>query len=125
MRKLITTKFNFTFEDYGEINTMPSATILEDTMSLKEMLNRYARGLPLPESRHTPYYNPDHILPNIHALDLVDQQNLKENAILRTEELSNQLQDEIKASKKANAPKEPKPPVPPVPPAEPPTPPKD
>lgn len=105
MKPHITTKFNYVYENYGETNTMPSATIPEDSMSLREMLDRYARGLPLPESRLQPYYNEREILPPINSMDLADLQTLKENAILRTQILEDEYKEELATRKKAPAPK--------------------
>ena len=110
----ITTKFNYVYENYGEINTMPSATIPEDSMSLKEMLDRFARGVPLPEPRLQAYFNDKEILPPINSMDLADLQTLKDNATLQTQILENQLKDEIASHKQATAPK-PHKTVPPVP----------
>lgn len=122
MKKHITTKFNYVYENYGEINTMPSATIPEDSMSLRDMLDRYARGIPLPESRLQPYYNDKEVLPNINNMDLADLQTLRENATLQTQQLENELKEEIATRKKAPAPKSSET-VPPVPSPEPPAPP--
>lgn len=58
-----------------EFNDQPSLTIPDETMSVAEILDRYARGLPLGGSR-VPVYEPDNDLPDPRKLDLVERQEL-------------------------------------------------
>lgn len=85
---MITTKFNYVHENYGEVNTLPSATVPGDAMSLRDLLDRFARGLALPEPRQQPYYNQEEVFPNFKKMDLVDQEDYMENLNLRVEHLS-------------------------------------
>lgn len=76
--KKIKTWLNFKdfAKDY-EVNTMPSETVPDQTMSVSEILNRYARGLPIGGSK-VPIYEDDNDLPDPRTLDLAERQELKE-----------------------------------------------
>jgi hypothetical protein len=76
----VRTPFNF---DYGidakaEVNDLPSLTVPDQTMSVKEILERYARGLPLGAGERVPMYDEEDDLPDPRTLDLVDRQELSE-----------------------------------------------
>lgn len=59
-------------------------TVPNDAMSIREILDRHARGLPLGGSR-VPIYEPDSDLPDPRTLDLAERQEL---SIRYTEELA-------------------------------------
>lgn len=69
-------------EESFEFNTLPSLTIPDETMSLREILDRYARGLPI--SGNEPIYhvdddgNPQHV-PDFNHMDFADVQTYREN----------------------------------------------
>lgn len=110
MRQHITTKFNYVFENYGETNDLPSVTIPGDSMSLKEMLDRFARGLALPEPRQIPYYNENEVFPNLRSMDLTEQADYMENVTLQATALQSDYEELIQSSKKdAGAPSSPAP----------------
>lgn len=64
-------------DDPGEINTMPSNTIPDQTMSLREILDRYARGIP-PNGKEPIYHGDDEFVPDLKRMDLAEIQELKE-----------------------------------------------
>lgn len=61
-----------------EINTLPSATIPDQTMTIKQIMDRYARGLPLEGVKVPIYEGEDSDLPDPKTLDLAERQELKE-----------------------------------------------
>lgn len=80
-----------TFEKNYKIFTQPSMTVPDQSMSIKTILDRYARGLPV-GGRLDEYYDEEDTLPNPLTLDLAERQEL---ADLYTKEIN-----EIKSRKK-------------------------
>jgi hypothetical protein len=80
-----------TFEKKYKKFTLPSQTVPDQSMSIKTILERYARGLPV-GGRLDEYYDEEDTLPNPLTLDLAERQELAE---LYTQEIN-----EIKSRKK-------------------------
>ena len=73
----VKTMLNYTtFDRDDEVNTLPSLTIPEQNMSIRQIIDRYTRGLPI--SGFTPIYDEENDLPDIRTLDLVERQELAE-----------------------------------------------
>jgi hypothetical protein len=66
-----------TFEKKYKIFTQPSMTVPDQSMSIKTILERYSRGLPV-GGRLDEYYDEDDTLPNPLTLDLAERQELAE-----------------------------------------------
>ena len=79
------------FEKNYKIFTQPSMTVPDQSMSIKTILERYARGLPV-GGRLDEYYDEEDTLPNPLTLDLAERQEL---ADIYTQEIN-----EIKSRKK-------------------------
>lgn len=79
------------FEKNYKIFTQPSLTIPDQSMSIKTILERYARGLPV-GGRLDEYYDEEDTLPDPRTLDLAERQELAE---MYTQEIN-----EIKSRKK-------------------------
>lgn len=62
----------------GEVNLQPSMTVPDQTMSLREILDRFARGLPVGGHKVPLYDDGENDLPNFQTLDLAERQELKE-----------------------------------------------
>jgi len=79
--------FNYNqFKIRYEYSDKPSQTIPDQTMSVKEILSRYSRGLPL-EGNKTPIYNGEEIIPDLRRMDLSEIQEMQqENQRYITEE---------------------------------------
>lgn len=60
-----------------ENNSSPSQTIPNEAMSIREILVRYARGLPINGSR-VPIYDEENDLPDPRKMDLADWEALRE-----------------------------------------------
>lgn len=70
---------NYDYTDWlGEINDQPSQTIPDQTMSLKEIIERHTRGLPA-LGREPIYHGDDIEIPNFSTMDLAEQQEMREN----------------------------------------------
>jgi len=78
---------NYEYQDQkGEVNTLPSMTIPDQTMSIRTIVDRYAKGLPI--SAFTPIYEgEDFYMPDPKTLDLVDRAELLENVKQEVESL--------------------------------------
>lgn len=65
----------------GEINSLPSMTIPDQTMSIPEILRRFASGLPLQGNKNPIYDGEDDILEGIdpRTLDISEIHELREN----------------------------------------------
>jgi len=74
-----------------EINDEPSMTVPDQTMSIRTILERYSRGLPV-GGRLDEYYDEEDDLPDPRTLDLAERQELAE---LYTKEIN-----EVKSRKK-------------------------
>jgi len=65
------------FVTKGKVFTQPSITVPDQSMSIKTILERYARGLPV-GGRLDDYYDEEDTLPNPLTLDLAERQELAE-----------------------------------------------
>lgn len=61
-----------------ETNYQPSLTIQGDSMSIKTIMERYARGLPVSGSHRTEVYHGDEELPDLERMDLSEIHDLAE-----------------------------------------------
>lgn len=70
------------FSKRYKIFTMPSQTIPDQTLSIREILDRYARGLPLDAKQPMWDENVDEdsFMPDPRRLDLAERQEFAENA---------------------------------------------
>lgn len=73
----------------------PSRTIPDQSMSVKEILNRYAKGLPLHSSKQVgEYYGDDQYYPDVAKLDLSEKQELYRATQARILELQKLMKEE-------------------------------
>lgn len=79
---------------WGEKNRLPSMTIPDQSMSVKEIMDRYTRGLPIDGQKVPVYTGGDDDMPDPRTLDLAERQQLAEDA-----------QNELDAIKERNKPK--------------------
>lgn len=66
------------FKKNYEKNYKPSLTIPDQTMSIREIVDRYAKGLPIDGSRN-PIWDEENDLPDWRTLDLAERQELAES----------------------------------------------
>jgi hypothetical protein len=76
------------FDKNYRIFSQPSMTIPDQTMSIKTILERYARGLPV-GGRFDEYYDEEDDLPNPLTLDLAERQELEELYKFELNEINN------------------------------------
>lgn len=62
-----------------EVNKLPSKTVPDQTMSMREIFERHVRGLPI-EGVRVPVYDENDDMPDPRTLDLADRQRIAEEA---------------------------------------------
>lgn len=62
----------------GHHSDLPSLFVPDQTMSIPELLIRYARGLPI-NGEKTPVYNGETDLPDLNTMDLAEIEDMKNN----------------------------------------------
>lgn len=96
MKKRFRTAYNSEPEK-GEVNNMPSETIPDQSMSVGEIVKRYARGLPLDGARVPVWMDreePDDLdLLDWNKLDLAEKQEIRERYQQELDELKENLKD--------------------------------
>lgn len=66
-------------KDHGEVNTLPSLTIPEQSMTVMELMQRHSAGLPLTGHR-IPIFEGEDTMPDLEKLDLSERYALMEKA---------------------------------------------
>lgn len=88
-----------------EKNKLPSMTVPDQTMSIKEILDRHTRGLPI-AGQKIAFYDPEDDMPDLSKMDLAERQEHMEaaaeeiKAIQEREETRKKEAAEKKAAKK-------------------------
>lgn len=79
-----------------EVNTKPSLTIPDQTMTVVQIMQRYAQGLPLTSGVKVPIYEgEDSEVPlNWDKMDISEQQDFMEENAQRIVDMRNDLQDQ-------------------------------
>ncbi len=92
----IKTMLNYSnFDKNYEVNNEPSQTIPDQTMSIRELLRRYASGLPLGGSKDPIYEGEDGDGVDPRRLDLAERQELE---IAARQELA-EIEERLKSNK--------------------------
>lgn len=81
-----------------EVNNQPSLTIPDQTMSIAELVRRYAQGLPI-EGQKVPLYDGENEFPDLTKMDLADRQTYLESAAQEYQEIQDRINKQIKAFK--------------------------
>lgn len=95
MRKIKHWLNSHEFESRGEVNTMPSETVPDQTLSIREIMVRYSRGLPIDGAKVPIWEGEENDLPDPRTLDLAERQ-----------ELAAEFEEEIRQIKKAHSKKQ-------------------
>lgn len=74
------------FEKVGETFTMPSKTVPDQAMSVREILRRYSLGLSVGGGRVPIYEGEEDAMPDLSKMDLADRQSFMEAAANEIEE---------------------------------------
>lgn len=83
----------------------PSLTVPDDSMSIREIVRRFASGLPVHGGR-VGFYDEGDPMPDISKMDLADKQEVIENAKSELEEINQRLTAHKDARNKAKIRKE-------------------
>lgn len=86
------------FDKKNERNTKPSMTVPDQALPMREILTRFAKGIPV--GVKTPVYNGEELLPDIKKMDLVDIQELKEAIKDEISDLTHQANHQVNQAKK-------------------------
>jgi hypothetical protein len=89
--------------DPGEINTKPSETIPDQSLSIPEIIRRFASGLPLGGAKVTYYDEEDDILDGVdpRTLDISEKYDLLETIAAEKKALDKKFLDNEKELKKS------------------------
>lgn len=88
----IKTHLTYTAEDrQREKNSLPSKTIPDQTMSVQEIMDRFARGLPLDGAKVALYHEEGEDVPDLERMDLSEKHELLEAARREVQEQRNKL----------------------------------
>ena len=82
-------------ESYKEINTDPSKTVPNEAMSVKEIMERYASGKPLPQTAEPLFRDEDGDEINWETLDISEQQEI----LLQAEEFIKRVKEDVERQK--------------------------
>jgi len=83
----------------GEVNKKPSKTVPDQTMSIREILTRYAHGLPI-EAGKVPIYEGEDYTPDPRHMDLADRQTYMQYA---KQQIQQTKQNIAESQKSANS----------------------
>lgn len=85
-----------------EINTEPSQTQPDEVLSIKEMLTRHVRGLPVDGGKEGVYY-PEEMgyIPDLRTLDLTEIQDYQEHYQKESKRIQKELDERTAQQKKA------------------------
>lgn len=81
------------FSEDKEINDLPSQTIPNQTMGLRELLTRFGRGLPITGEKF-PMFHGEDTPPDLTKMDLADVETLRDNVAADIKAKQEQLQSE-------------------------------
>ena len=71
-----------------EVNRQPSLTVPDEAMSIQEIVNRYAHGMPLPEGKVGEYFGEDSELPHdMSKLDLAEREEILREVAAKRDEI--------------------------------------
>lgn len=69
------------FPDKGEVNHSPSKTVPDQNLTVRELLIRHTRGLPIPASKSIPIYDEeDYGQPDFSIMDLAEIEQFQRDA---------------------------------------------
>lgn len=77
-----------------EVNIKPSMTVPDQTMGLKELLDRFARGLPLTGKVKEPQFHGEDMPPDLKKMDLTEIHELQRKVAKDIERMKQELQQQ-------------------------------
>ncbi len=101
MEKIVKNALNaHEFETKGQVNNEPSQTVPDQSMTLRELLIRYAKGLPLEGARTPIWEGEEGFERDPETLDLAEREELAEKARQELKEIEERVKAKV-AEKKA------------------------
>lgn len=88
--------------DQGKSIKGPSKTIPDQSMTISEIMRRFASGLPVEGAKVSVYDGEDELLPDMAKLDLADRQELLEQTRDNVKSLQSKLRQKQKPGKEFN-----------------------
>lgn len=76
----------------GEVNGQPSLTVPDQAMSLKEILRRFASGIPM-DAGKVPIYDEENDLPDFTKMDLADREALAQEYAEEVREIKERVKE--------------------------------
>ena len=90
----IKTKADYNYEEQEyEVNNLPSETVPDQSMSMSEIMRRFASGLPIAGAK-VPIYNGEEDLPDLSRMDLAEQQEFMDQTKDEITDLKNRFAKE-------------------------------
>lgn len=88
-----------------EINNLPSETQPDEVLSIREMLERHSRGIPMSGSNRQPIYYPEELghVPDVERMDLTEIADMVEHMTARRTTLESELKKRESEEKAARA----------------------
>lgn len=77
----------------GVYNTLPSLTVPDQSLTLRQLLTNYTRGQELPGNQVPAFFDENEYIPDIKRMDLVDIQELMEGNAQKAAKLQKNLKD--------------------------------
>lgn len=100
MENLVKNPFNAEQFPYdGEVNNEPSQTVPDQSMGLRELLVRYAKGLPLEGAKTPIFEGEDGSEIDVEKLDLAEREELAEQAREELKNLTSKIKGDIEKAK--------------------------
>lgn len=85
----------------GEVNTQPSQTIPDQSLSVKEIMRRYASGLPLEGQRVPLYEGEEEATPDFANMDLAEREQWQRDLRAELDETNQKIQSDREERQKA------------------------
>jgi len=85
--------------DEGQVNNEPSKTVPDQSMTLRELLVRYAKGLPLEGAKTPIFEGPDGSEIDVEKLDLAEREELAEQARQELKDITERIKDQVSKAK--------------------------
>lgn len=79
-----------------EVNKKPSLTVPDQTMSIKTILDRFSKGLPIDGPNVPVYHGEEDFIPDWERLDLSERADLRESVAERIREIQNELAEKTR-----------------------------
>lgn len=85
-------------QEQGEKNPWPSLTIPDQSMSVMEIMQRYANGIPF-EAPSVGFYDEDDPMPDVRKLDLAEIQDMQDEAKMTIADITEKWEKERQEKK--------------------------